>query len=92
VKINSAALNRIIGSEINGNRIAELFVWMSQAPALPGATLALSLSWQEPGDVISEGEMVPSLTFTLRPSVNMDSSNAAIPGPTVADHPNPTPE
>jgi hypothetical protein len=83
VQINQSALDRILNSEITGERIVELFEMMRNAPSLPGATLALALSWQQPGDIINPGEMVPSLTFTLRAPVNMDPSNAALPGPTV---------
>lgn len=83
MRINPAALQRIIESGISGEHVAAFFQTIASTPHISGATLALSLSFQKPGDVISEGDFIPTLIFNLRPPVNMEESNAGLPGPTL---------
>jgi hypothetical protein len=83
--LNKLALDRIRESKITGDSLAKLFELLSQAPAPPGATLSFNLGWQQPDDPIVEGDLLPTLTFTLHAPVAIQAINASSSGPTVAD-------
>jgi len=68
---------RIRESKITGDSLAKLFEMLSQAPVPPGASVSFNLGWQQPDDVIVEGDLFPTLTFTLRAPAVIQAINGS---------------
>jgi len=81
--LNQVTLARIRESKITGDSIVKLFEMLAQAPVPAGATVSINLGWQQPDDVIAEGDLFPTLTFTLRAPATIQSINGSSYGPSM---------
>lgn len=87
MQINKAALDRIRESKVTGDSLAKLFEMLAVAPIPAGASASFNLNWQQPDDAISDGDVFPNLTFTLRSPAIIQAINAQPSGTTVDDPP-----
>jgi hypothetical protein len=73
MRINSAALSRIAASNMSGAGAAQLFVMLAEAAkvAPKGASINFNLGFQQPGDVIAEGDLFPLITLSLVPAAQI---------------------
>lgn len=68
MRINPDALQRLKGATFNAEVAAFLLEQMrGQAEIMGAPTASLSLDYEKPGDQSEPGDVVPVLTFTLRP-------------------------
>ena len=79
MQLNKAALDRIRASKINGDSIAKMFEMLANAPVI-GASVSFTVGWQQPDDVIADGDLFPNLTFTLRTPAVIQPINGSTPG------------
>jgi hypothetical protein len=69
MRINPDALERLKGATFNSEVVAFLLEQVrGQAEIMGAPTASLSLDYEKPGDKVEPGDVIPVLTFTLRPA------------------------
>lgn len=69
MRIASDALARLAGSKFTAETVAHVMEFMRQKADLTGAvSSALTFDFQKESDVVTQQDMIPVLTLTLRPA------------------------
>jgi hypothetical protein len=70
MRINPQALDRVKGSRPTGDGMATIFEHLRGALQSTGdtAVLSMSLDYQKDGDEVQEGDLIPVISFGLRPA------------------------
>ena len=69
MRLNPAALERLKGATFNAEVAAFLLEQMRAHAELMGApTATLALDYEKPEDHVEPGDVIPILTFSLRPA------------------------
>jgi hypothetical protein len=68
MQLNNAALGRLAAAKFNAETtVALLGLLAAQADVLGSTSGVLTLDYHQPGDPIEPGDLIPVLTFSLRP-------------------------
>lgn len=68
--IHQATFDRLRAAKISGDGLATILQQMAAGvETLGAATSQLQLDWQQPGDELREGDLLPVVTLSLRPAI-----------------------
>ena len=68
--IHQAMFDRLRAAKISGDGLATILQQMAAGvETLGAATSQLQLDWQQPGDELREGDLLPVVTLSLRPAI-----------------------
>lgn len=69
MQINNSALQRVRSGQFRGEAIATIFEHLATMVGEMGAAASeFTLGYQQPGDPVNEGDMVPVIVLALRPA------------------------
>lgn len=83
MRINPEALRRVAESKPTGPGLATIFEHLLDALEISGdsAVLSMSLDYQKPEDIIQKGDLIPVISFSLRPATYVESDLDVHSGP-----------
>lgn len=75
MQINKQALNRVATARMTGEGIAEILNLLLIKSEMAGVPPSFVLDYQEPDDTIEEGDLIPVITVSLRPVIQVEDDN-----------------
>ena len=68
--VHQATFDRLRAAKISGDGLATILEQMAAGIEMLGAaTSQLQLDWQQPGDELRDGDLLPVVTLSLRPAL-----------------------
>lgn len=86
MQINEQALNRVATARMTGEGIAEILNLLLVKSEMAGVPPSFVLDYQEPNDTIEEGDLIPVITVSLRPAIQVEDGELDRVDSKFADH------